>query len=118
MGLKMRDLWYDSDTVPAEVKLRIRDEDQVDYLERTIGLLALAQVMLPEKSLYIEQEKILQSERKELIFKLFPERKAAYDLQVKIRHLGWDGMWAEYFRDNPRVDRSNPIIYPAQTTMF
>lgn len=119
MGLKMVDLWYSKTTISQEANSRLNDERRLESLDYNLGIAILAQA-LPDTNPHFweSMEHSIREERKQLIFKIYPARKTAYDLQMKIRSVGWESMWDEYWRDHPREDRYNPIVQPAQTSLF
>lgn len=119
MGLKMSDLWHSkSYYVAPEISQRIKDEHKLEEIEYAYGLAILAKFVEPNRMYWDAVEHSLATDRKELIFKLYPLRKAAYDLQIKIAAIGWDRMWDEFWSLNPVLDKANPIIIPDQKLLF
>lgn len=118
MGLKMTDLWYSQRSYTPEISQKLKDERRLESLEYDLGIAILARAIEPNKLFWEAKEHAIREERKQLLFKMYPARKAAYDLQVKIRSIGWEAMWDEYWREHPREDRANPIVQPLQANLF
>jgi hypothetical protein len=112
MGMKVGDFFYTSRKV-GHVDGRWKDEMALADLDFKIECSILANALG-----FGWDEDSLWNKRKELIFKLYPERKKAYDLQIRIKQVGWEKLWEEFWQENPRLDRANPIIQPLQTSMF
>jgi hypothetical protein len=108
MGLTMRDLWYSTETMTPTADTRWRDEKRLEWV---LGWQSVHAWLGTE-------DEALNCEEAELIFKLYPARKAAYDLQHRIKTEGWEKLWEEYLRQNPQVERNNPVIQKLQISLF
>jgi hypothetical protein len=112
MGLRMSDLWYESrSSISEEANSRLNDERLLEDLERLWGLVIWLKAVEPLNHYWEALEHKLAEDRKQLILKLYPARKAAYDLQVKIRSVGWDAMCEEYFRGQPIVEAKQEMLF-------
>ena len=119
MGLKMSDLWYDKNRyVAPEVSQRIKSERRLEDLEHELGLVLFLRVLEPWNHYWQALDHFLSRERKELIFSLYPLRKAAYDFQVKVKTIGWDRIWEEFWKYHPDLDKANPVVIPDQQSLF
>lgn len=119
MGLKMSDLWHRQlHYIPPEVSQRIKDERRLDELNRAWPLALIAKTVEPNHLYWEAVAHSLGEERKELIFKLCPMRKASYDFQMKILTIGWDRIWSEFWQANPALDKANPVVIPDQQSLF
>ncbi len=114
-GLSLRDLCGGDRQVDPAVREKVRDEERMRMLERRLSLVTVLLALEPHRRNYwLTAERRMRKELKELTFKLYPERKRVYDLQIRVRREGWDAMWKWLDTDKGKKSIKVHIALPHQ----
>lgn len=125
VGLNWKDLRPDGE-VGAEIKGRLGDEAKLEKLDRQWGtawmmcchhsggypefwkglasIIVIAEIPEAFKSKPVSLAywravaRRIGTERRELRDRMYPEEKRAREFQEKVRRVGWDAIWDEYWR--------------------
>lgn len=100
IGLSPRHLFYSSETAPA-VRQRVSQQDQLESLDRQLGLIAVLGAIDGKPAYWNAAEKRIKAEIDQLRCRLEPEK--VYQewrermLKARVKKLGWEGLWEEVY---------------------
>lgn len=110
MGIPVTAFFYEGSYQPPITDTRWRDEQALELVYKRQAIwIALG---LEKEDTFID----LCCEEAELLFKLHPVLREAYNFQHRIKTEGWDRIWDKYL--TPDVDRKYPIVIQQQATLF
>ena len=103
LGLGWKDILRERGQLPPEQRQRLRDEKRLAAMERRLGLVIMAQAVMPrEKRYWQAAEKQLAKDIENLKDKTKPGRAEAREKRAKldwfIAKFGWDRLWEEFLK--------------------
>lgn len=106
VGLTWKDLRPDGDIAP-EIKGRLANENRLERLDRDFGLALWLLAIDTDKHRYWRAAaKRIGTERRELRDQMYPEKKLAREFQERVKRVGWDEIWNEFWRQHDGIDPS------------